>query len=354
MQQWLDNLLLSALSRGASDLHLSAGSPAMMRLNDALQPLSEGPLTPENTLAAAHAVCGEDMLKRMEVSGSADFSYSIPGKARFRVSLFKQRGTHSLSFRLCPQALPDEGQLNLPGSVVALAGLKSGLVVLCGMPRSGKSTTAAWLIGRISGERAAHIITVEEPIETLYRHGKGLVNQKEVGLDAPDMQTALTASLREDPDVLYIGNANDGHTLTQALEAALCGKLVICAVDTPDAVSAMQYIVDAADDANKTRVQAQLASTLAAVVAHRLIPAGGRTVALFEVLLNTAAVKGLLRENKLHQLSKVIEASASAGLQTFDLGLARLVAEQKLTLQDAEQAICDRQKFRQYLLEFSK
>jgi twitching motility protein PilT len=353
-QQTFDALLLFALSQGASDLHLSAGAPPMIRLNDALQTLSGDALTPEDTLDAVQQLANEDILTRVAATGSMDFSHAIPGRGRFRVSVFKQRGSYALSLRLCTQTLPADAVLGLPDAVKDLAGLKSGLVVLSGAARSGKSTTAAWLISHIAAARPCHIITVEEPIEVLFHHGQGLVNQKEVGLDAPDLQTALAASLREDPDVLYISSANDGETLSLALDAALLGKLVICVVDTPNAAATLQYIIDVARDANKPRVQAQLAEALAAIVSHRLVAARVRKVALFEVLLNSEAIKSLLRENKLYQLNKVIENSTQAGMQTFDLSLAKKVAAQRLSHVEADYAVMDRQKFRQYLLELDR
>lgn len=352
-QQSFDALLLSALSQGASDLHLSAGAPPMIRLNDALQPLSGDALTPEDTLDAVQQLANADILTRVAATGSMDFSHAIPGRGRFRVSVFKQRGSYALSLRLCAQTLPDDAVLGLPDAVKELAGLKSGLVVLSGAARSGKSTTAAWLISHIAA-RPCHIITVEEPIEVLFHHGQGLVNQKEVGLDAPDLQTALAASLREDPDVLYISSANDGEILSLALDAALLGKLVICVLDTPNVAATFQYIVNVARDANKPRVQAQLAEALAAIVSHRLVAARVRKVALFEVLLNSEAIKSLLRENKLYQLNKVIEGSTQAGMQTFDLSLAKKVAAQRLSQEEADYAVIDRQKFRQYLLELDR
>ena len=353
-QQSLDTLLLTALSLGASDLHLSAGAPPMMRINSLMEPASADKLMPGDTADAVAALCNDDISKRIAHKGSMDFSYAIAGQGRFRVSVFKQRGAFSLSFRLCAQTPPDEAQLGLPEAVKALAGRKSGLVVLSGIARSGKSTTAAWLINNIAATRPGHIITIEEPIEVLFRHGRGLVNQKEIGLDAPDRLTALAASLREDPDVLYISSANDGETLSLAIDAALGGKLVVCVLDTPNAAATLQYIVDVAQDANKSRVQSQLAEALAAVVSHQLVACGMHRVALFEVLLNSDAVKGILRENKLPQINKVIESSAQAGMQTFDMALARRVVDQQLTLEEAESAITDRQKFRHYLLELDR
>lgn len=352
--QSLDALLLSALSLGASDLHLAAGAPPMMRVGNTLTPLSADVLAPQDTLCAVNTLGNDDILRRIAEKGSMDFSYAIAGQGRFRVSVFKQRGAYSLCLRLCAQALPDESKLGLPDAVKELVGRKSGLVALSGVARSGKSTTAAWLVSRIAATRAGHIITVEEPIEVLFRHGLGLVNQKEIGLDAPDMQTALSASMREDSDVLYISSANDGETLSLALDAALGGKLVICVLDTPNVAATMQYIVDVTHDANKTRVQAQLAEALAAIVSHRLVPAAGGRTAIFEVLLNTDAVKGILRENKLFQLNKIIESSASAGMQTFDLSLAQNVAARRLTPEEAEQAASDKLKFSNYLLELAR
>jgi twitching motility protein PilT len=353
-QQSLDTLLLTALSHGASDLHLAAGAQPMMRLNDLLQPLGDGVLTPDDTYDAVSQLGNDDILRRIAARGSMDFSYAIAGQGRFRVSVFRQRGAYSLSFRLCAQTLPDEAQLGLPQAVTALAGRKSGLVVLSGIARSGKSTTAAWLINRIAATRSGHIITIEEPIEVLFRHGQGLVNQKEIGLDAPDRLAALTASLREDPDVIYISSANDGETLAMALDAALNGKLVFCVLDTPNAVATLQYMLDVSPDRNTARIQAQLAEALAAIISHRLVITGNRRTALFEVLLNTEAVKGLLRQDKIHLLGKVIENSTPSGMQNFDLALARCVIDQRITLEEADSHITDRQKFRQYLLELDQ
>ena len=325
-QQELEDLLLNTLQLNASDLHLSAGYKPTIRIDGALLPLEDfSVLTAEHAQDLAFALLGERkdiFLERKEV----DFSYGFRDKARFRANVFFEKGFVSSALRLIPSKIKTLEELNLPTALHKISKLKQGFVLLTGPSGHGKSTTLAALIDEINRERAEHIVTIEDPIEYLFLGNKSIINQREVGIDTKSFQNALSSILREDPNVIMIGEMRDPETISAALTAAETGHLVLSSLHTNNASQTVDRIIDVFPPNQQNQVRLQLSNTLSAIVSQRLLPrvSGGRVPAT-EIMFSNNAVSNLIREAKAHQIDLVIETSLENGMISLNRSLSELV-----------------------------
>ncbi len=316
----IQKLMLEAVSRGASDLHITAESPPVIRVDGELIPLSHEKLGPVETEKLAKEVLNYQGVGPLEANeGEKDLSYSIANVGRFRVNVFLQRNSYSLALRLISSTVPSVPELDLPTIVSDLAREKRGLVVVTGATGSGKSTTLAAMIDQINRERSANIVTLEDPIEYLHSHGQSIVNQREIGSDSAGFALALRAALRQDPDVILVGEMRDLETIQTAITAAETGHLVLTTLHTMDAPQTLDRIIDVFPPHQQNQVRVQLAGTLKGILAQQLLPRvdGGRVAAL-EILVTTTGIKNLIREGKTYQIYSQIQTGAKYGMQTMD------------------------------------
>ena len=324
----------------ASDVHLTAGFPPAIRDKGKIEPMEGFPvLTSQETREVVFGILNEDQRKRFENHKQLDFAYAIPGVARFRVNCFFQRGVVSAAFRLVPQDIPALDSLGVPQVLRELTAKPRGFVLVTGPTGSGKSTTLASMIDVINCERQDHILTIEDPIEFLHQHKRSIVNQREVGSDAEDFSLGLRAALREDPDVILVGEMRDLETISTALTAAETGHLVFATLHTQSTAQTVDRIIDVFPSEQQKQVRMQLSIALQGIVTQQLLPTAdgkGRAVAC-EVLIPTPAVRNLIREGKTHQIYSAIQTSGSVGMQTMDSHLAQLCRMGKITRSLAEQ-----------------
>jgi twitching motility protein PilT len=330
----VDDLLAVMVERNASDLHLTAGSPPAIRVNGRLERLPDHEqLTPEETRTMMYRVLSTEQQKTLETGRQIDFSHSIPGLARFRVNAYFQRGAVGAAFRLIPDKIKTLEELGLPTRLYELADKPRGLVLVTGPTGSGKSTTLASLLDHVNRSRHEHILTIEDPIEFLHHHGTCIVNQREIGQDATTFADGLRAALRQDPDVILVGEMRDLETVATALTAAETGHLVFATLHTQSAPTTIDRVIDVFPAEQQGQVRVQLASTLQGVVTQNLMPTAdglGRTAAL-EVLMPDDAVRNLIRQAKVEQIYSVMQTSTSRGMQTMEQSLADLVLRSVIT-----------------------
>jgi twitching motility protein PilT len=330
------DILINVMELGASDLHITAAAPPMVRLRGRLQPLDYPKLSPQDTREIVYSILTEEQRKRLENEWQIDFSYTIPGRARFRVNAFYQRATVGAAFRLIPTRMPQLKDLGVPSVLEEFTKKPRGFVLVTGPTGSGKSTTLAAMLDLINTERHEHILTIEDPIEFLHPHKGCIVNQREIGSDAQSFGLGLKAALREDPDVILVGEMRDLETISTALTAAETGHLVFATLHTQDAPQSVDRIIDVFPSHQQGQVRVQLASSLQAVVTQQLVPTrrGGRAPAV-EVLVATPAVRNLIREGKTHQIYSSMQAGGKYGMQTMDQSLAGLVKSGVVTMETA-------------------
>src|SRR6187397_247596 len=332
-------LLGALLEKGGSDLHLTAGSPPMVRVHGELEAIGEYPsLTPRALQGMVYAILPQKLRERFEQELELDMSYSLVGKARFRVNVYLQRDAVGAVFRVIPFEIKGLDDLGLPPVAADLARFPRGFVVVTGPTGSGKSTTLAAMVDVVNRERAGHIMTVEDPIEFLHNHKMAVVNQREIGEDTHSFASALKHVLRQDPDVILVGEMRDLETISTALTAAETGHLVFATLHTQDAPQSVDRIIDVFPPAQQGQVRAQLAIGLQGIVTQTLVPTAdgaGRTVAC-EILVPTPGVRNLIREGKTHQIYSLIQTGGQHGMQTMDASLAGLVAHGRITMAAAE------------------
>ena len=320
-------LLKKVVDAGASDLHMTTGIPPTMRLHGELRPMEGCPVIVPSTIdPIIDQITTPDQRERFERQGELDFSYGIAGVGRFRVNIFRQRGASAIVMRVINVAIPTFADLGLPPIIQQICNKRDGLVLVTGPTGSGKSTTLAAMVNYINETRSAVIITLEDPIEFLHKHKKGIINQREVGSDTKSFAAGLRAALREDPDVILLGEMRDMETMENALRAAETGHLVLSTLHTRGAAYSVDRIIDVFPPHQQSQIRAQLANALQAVISQQLVPrADGRgRVAALEIMTATPAVRTLIREGKTHQIDSVIETSAAAGMQTMDASLKQL------------------------------
>ena len=332
-------ILLDVVERKASDLHLTAGAPPMLRQRGRLVALENYPrLTPEDTREFIYSILTTEQRRRLETDLQLDFAYVVPGRARFRVNAYFQRGAVAAAFRLIPSEIVPIDSLGLPPIVHELTRRPRGLVLVTGPTGSGKSTTLAAMIDEINQTREEHIVTIEDPIEFVHAHKRCIINQRELGNDATSFASALKAALRQDPDVILVGEMRDLDTISTALTAAETGHLVFATLHTQDAPQTIDRIIDVFPPAQQAQIRVQLSVTLQGVITQQLLPTAdgaGRCVAC-EVLVPTAAVRNLIREGKIHQIPSVIQTGSAHGMQSMDSALATLVRAGTITQELAE------------------
>jgi twitching motility protein PilT len=333
------DVLMQVVDRRASDLHLTAGAPPMIRTRGRLVALEGYPnLSPTDTREIVYSILTGSQRQRLENHWQIDFAYAIPGQARFRVNAYFQRGALGAAFRLIPFEVVPLDSLGLPPSIRSFADMPRGLVLVTGPTGSGKSTTLASLIDVINQTREEHIMTIEDPIEFLHNHKRCIVNQRELGSDATSFADALKAALRQDPDVILVGEMRDIETISTAITAAETGHLVFATLHTQDAPQTIDRIVDSFAAEQQGQIRAQLSIALQGIVTQTLVPTAdgsGRAVAA-EVMMPTPAVRNLIREAKTHQLYSVIQTGSQHGMQTMDASLAGLVRSGRITKPIAE------------------
>jgi twitching motility protein PilT len=324
----------------ASDVHITAGVPPMIRDKGKILPMAGFPvLNGQQTREVVYGILNDDQRKRFENNQQLDFAYAIPGVARFRVNCFFQRGSVSAAFRLVPQEVPSLDSLGVPPVLSELTKKPRGFVLVTGPTGSGKSTTLAAMIDSINNEREDHILTIEDPIEFLHKHKRSIVNQREIGSDAPDFALGLRAALRQDPDVILVGEMRDLETISTALTAAETGHLVFATLHTQSTAQTVDRIIDVFPPQQQSQVRTQLSIALQGIVTQQLLPTldgRGRVVAC-EVLIPSPAIRNLIREGKTHQIYGALQTSGAIGMQTMDADLARLVRGGKIGRDLAEQ-----------------
>lgn len=335
----INELLAEATGMGASDLHLTVGVPPKIRMNGRLMNLEHPVLMPDDMHDIAYSLIPESMVLKFEELGEIDFSYSIRGVGRYRVNVYHQRGSVAAVIRLVGEEIPSADSLGIPKSVQELVHKKRGLILVTGPTGSGKSTTLASLIDIINSNYPYNIITLEDPVEYLHKHKMGVVNQREVGIDTRSYTNALISALREDPDVLLVGEMRDLDTIQTAITAAETGHLVFSTLHTIGAAATIDRIVDVFPPYQQSQIRSQLALVLEGVISQQLIPVtGGKgRKAVFEVMLATPAVRNLIRESKTHQLTSIMQTNKKNGMQTMDDALYDLYINRYI---DREQTLC--------------
>lgn len=329
----IQQLLELTISRNASDLHLSAGFPPILRLHGELVSVyGEDRLTPEQLDSMVATLLTDNQRVIYKENLELDFSFDFESKARFRANVFRQKGNSAVALRLIPFVIPPLEDLGFPQVVTKLADLKQGFVLVTGPTGQGKSTTLASFISRINQEKAMHIITIEDPIEYVYTKGKSLIEQREMYKDTKSWGNALRSALREDPDVLLVGEMRDLETIAAAMTIAETGHLVFATLHTNSASQSIDRIIDVFPQSQQPQIRLQLAATLEAIISLRLVPTiqPGRTLAS-EILFATPAVRNIIREAKTYMIDNVIETSAEFGMQPLERSLADLVKMGKIS-----------------------
>lgn len=323
----LEVLLTQSVGRRASDLHLSAGLPAMLRVDGSLQPYSDQVLTDEEIVEAIHGIMSPFQREHFEQTLESDFSFQVPGVSRFRVNVYKQVRGVAAAFRVIPSKIPTLESLAAPPIFAELALRPRGLVLVTGPTGSGKSTTLAAMIHELNRSQAKHVLTIEDPVEFLYTPDQCLINQREVGGQTLSFANALRAAMREDPNVILVGEMRDLETIRLAITAAETGHLVFATLHTSGAAKAIDRIIDVFPAEEKSVVRSMLSESLTAVISQVLCKRqqGEGRVAAYEIMVGTMAVRNLIREGKVAQLYSAMQTGSNAGMQTLDQSLAKLV-----------------------------
>src|SRR3954465_1044472 len=334
----IDELLEHMVARNASDLHVTVGTPPVIRVRGEVERVDEfAPLSSEDTQQLLYRILSSEQQKNLELKRQLDFSHSIPGLARFRVNVYFQRESIGAAFRLIPAEIKTLEELGIPSTLHLLTDKPRGLVLVTGPTGSGKSTTLAALIDEINRNRSEHILTIEDPIELLHRHKRCIVNQREIGLDAKSFAEALRPALRQDPDVILVGEMRDLETISTALTAAETGHLVFGTLHTQSAPSTIDRIIDVFAPEQQEQVRIMIANSLQAVVTQALLPTadGVGRVAALEILLPDDAVRNLIRQAKIEQVYSVMQTKTAGGMQTMEQSLADLALRQVVNVDDA-------------------
>lgn len=352
MKEVMKDLLRIARDSKASDLHITVNSMPKIRLNGELVSIEKYPImNSDDTRNILYSMLSEYQISYLENMGEIDFAYEDSGGGRFRANIYKQQGSMAGVFRVLPTKIFTLEELNVPPIIGNFAKLKKGLVLVTGPTGSGKSTTLAAIINQVNRTRREHIITIEDPIEYVHHHAGCIVNQREVGNDTLSFENALRASLREDPDVILVGEMRDNETISVALTAAETGHLVFSTLHTIGAASTINRIIDSFPPHARQQVRTQLAMVLEGVITQRLIvnkEKNGRLAAL-EILCINDAIRNMIREDKTHQINSTLQTSASAGMQPLDLHLAKLVKENKISKIEAVNNCIEFESFKRYM-----
>ncbi len=347
----LDEILAMASEERASDVHFTVNLAPMMRVDGRLRPMDFERLEARECQRLIYSILTDHQISKFEESHELDFSHGIAKLGRFRVNVYLQRGSVAAAFRMIPGSIPTFEELGLPGVVRSLAGRTSGLMLVTGPTGSGKSTTLAAMVEHINKTREAHVITIEDPIEYLHRHQRSMVNQRELGSDTYGWAAALRSVLREDPDVVLIGEMRDLDTIDAALKIAETGHLVLGTLHTRNAPQSVDRIIDVFPPHSQEQIRVLLASTLEAVVTQQLLPKIGGLGRLpaVEVMVVNAGIRNLIREGKTHQIYALMETGGEEGMQTMDRALASMVRRALVASEEAEARAIDQDTFRRWL-----
>lgn len=333
MDQNIRDMLEYAIERKASDLHISPGLPPVLRIQGSLVPMENDVLTEDDTENFVRNVLTEKQLETLFSKGDVDASISCQNNNRLRLNAFKQKNSYSISFRLVKPEIPDFNALGLPPVVLELAKITKGLILVTGPTGTGKSTTLASMIDWINQNRDTHVITLEEPIEYVHKHKKSIVHQREIGTDALSFSSGLRAALRQDPDVILIGEMRDLESISIALTAAETGHLVLSTLHTIGAAKTIDRIIDVFPPHQQPQIRVQLSVVIQAVISQQLIPGlnGGERIPAVEVMISNPAIRNLIRENKTHQVFNSIQTGSKSGMQTMDNSLFELYRKKKIS-----------------------
>lgn len=330
-------MLQMAVEKGASDIHLTVGLPPVFRMDGELKKLEEEELTPEETKKFAYDLMSQNQIDTFENLGEIDFSYSIPEFCRFRIDIYKQRGSVGMALRAVPLEVPTIDSLGLPSVLKDIASLKRGLVLVTGPNGSGKSTTLAAMINHINLTQEVHVLTIEDPIEYLHKHNHAMVNQRELGIDTKNYANALRTALKQDPDVIMIDEMNDLETITAAINAAEKGHLVMSTLHTMGAVATVDRIIEVFPREEQQKVRIQLSAVLQGVISQQLVRKvdGNGRVAAMEIMLCNPAIRNHIREDKTYQIVNSIQTSKKEGMFSMDAYLVELYKTNQITYEES-------------------
>jgi twitching motility protein PilT len=338
MAATMHDLLTLMIERGASDLHITTGTHPQLRLHGKLTPITQfEPLSPTDTQRLAYSVLNEGQKQKFEEDNELDLSFGIHGLARFRCNVYRQRGAVACAVRVIPVKIRGFEELGLPSIVEQLADRPKGLILVTGPTGSGKSTTLAAMVDKVNSERAEHIVTIEDPIEFVHQHKKCMVNQREVFSDTHSFKNALKSILRQDPDVVLVGEMRDLETVSAALTIAETGHLTLGTLHTNSCAQTINRIIDVFPTSQQDQVRTQLSLVLEGVLSQQLIPTAdgrGRAMAL-EIMVATPAIRNLIREQKIHQIYSAMQAGQKFGMQTMNQSLAELVQKRRISRDEA-------------------
>lgn len=341
----IEQMLRVAKENQASDLHITVGVPPKMRVNGHLITMDYDWLRPADTRTLVEEIMNSDQLRKFDEDGEHDMSFSIPQMGRFRLNAFKQRNSVAMAIRIVGTQVPTAEELGLPQAVIDLYQKKRGLILVTGPTGSGKSTTLAAIIDQINNRRESHVITLEDPIEYLHQHKMSMVNQREIGLDSQSYANALRAALREDPDVILVGEMRDFETISVAVTAAETGHLVLSTLHTVGASNTVDRMIDVFPPHQQQQIRVQLSNVLEAVVSQQLLPSadGNSRYAAFEILLANHAVRNLIREGKSHQLMSTMQMFRNEGMVSMDDAIVKLYRDGKISRETAIQFAQDQE-----------
>lgn len=347
----LEDLLKKTLEFGASDLHLTVGIPPTIRKNGRLSTIGEEKLMPSDTEALVRNMLNDEQWRKYQEAGELDLSFSLKGMGRFRVNVYKQRGTCCAAIRMVNLVIPSVEELGLPGIVTDMSKKTKGMILVTGPTGSGKSTTLALIIDLINKNRDCHILTLEDPIEYLHKHNKSIVNQREIGNDSNSYSAALRAALREDPDVILVGEMRDTETIAIAVTAAETGHLVLSTLHTIGAANTIDRIIDVFPPYQQQQIKVQLSTVIQSVISQQLLPRKdkpGRVPAI-EIMVATPAVRNLIREGKTYQINSQIQTGAKFGMQAMDSSLASMYKKGIISQEDAMTYAMDPDNIMRYM-----
>ncbi|MDD2274435.1 MAG: PilT/PilU family type 4a pilus ATPase [Candidatus Pacebacteria bacterium] len=333
---YLKKLLDLAIKNNASDIHFSDGYYPVFRINRSLIFLNkENLLNAEECKKLAYSLMNENQIEIFLNEKEVDFSYNFEGRARFRVNIFFKMGTISSSLRLIPQRIKTISELNLPSGIKSFLNYNQGLILVVGPSSHGKSSTLAAIIEEINQTKASHIITIEDPVEYIFSKGKSIVSQRELGTDTKSFAGALRASLREDPDVIMVGEMRDSETMAAAITAAETGHLVFATLHTNSAAQTIHRIVDSFDSIQQSQIRSQLSGSLVGIISQRLIPGSNNLFPACEILFNNSAIANIIRENKIYEIPLVIDTSMESGMISLNRSLSTLLKNGKISIESA-------------------
>ncbi len=348
---YIHDVMELAIDRGASDIHFRVGRPPVLRIDGELVNIETPVLTPDDTQIIVKSITPDEHVTKLEQFGGSDFGYSYEDKCRFRCSIFKERGFHGMVLRLIPNKIFTFEQLGLPRHIQPLLTKPRGMILVTGPTGSGKTTTLAAMIDWINTERAAHIITVEDPIEFVHPHKQSVVTHRELGVDVPSFKEALKRALRQDPDVILVGEMRDLETIEAAISAAETGHLVFGTLHTNSASSTVDRIIDVFSTDQQEQIRAQLSQALEAVISQTLCPKaqGSGRVAAYEIMIVTPGIRNLIREKKTHNILSAIQTGGQIGMQTLDQHLLQLYQRGVITHQECLTRAQDREEIQKQM-----